>query len=115
VTKHAISRICDRFGLVAKQLSKRYSNRSTLTITDEYDVQDLLHSLLVLFFNDVRPEEYTPSYAGGSSRMDFLLKEKKTVIEAKYDLPNKDIAEQLATDIMKYRAHRLQDVGLLRV
>lgn len=104
-TKQAISRICDRFDLVAKQLSHRYSNRTTLAINDEYDVQDLLHSLLVLFFSDVRPEEYTPSYAGSSSRMDFLLKEENTVIEVKYDLANKDVVEQLAIDITKYRAH----------
>ena len=103
-TKQAISRICDRFDLVAKQLSRRHGNRDTLAINDEYDLQDLLHSLLVLFFNDVRPEEYTPSYAG-SSRMDFLLKEEQTVIEAKYDLPNKATAEQLAIDIAKYRTH----------
>lgn len=102
----AISQICDRFDLIAKQLLHRHGgNRNTLTITDEYDVQDLLHCLLKLFFNDVRPEEYTPSYAGSSSRMDFLLKEEKTVIEAKYDLPTKDVTNQLAIDITKYRAH----------
>ena len=28
-------------------------------------------------FDDIRPEEYTPSYAGGSSRIDFLLKDEK--------------------------------------
>jgi len=100
-----VSQICDRFDLVAKQLLLRHGNRNTLTITDEYDVQDLLHCLLRLFFNDVRSEEYTPSYAGGSSRMDFLLKEEKTVIESKYDLPTKDAADQVAIDITKYRAH----------
>jgi len=33
---------------------------------------------LISRFDDTpRPEEYTPSYAGGSSRIDFLLKDEK--------------------------------------
>ena len=58
------SKICTRFHLVARQLRKRHDDRSTLDISDEYDVQDLLHSLLCLFFDDIRSEEGTPSYAG---------------------------------------------------
>jgi hypothetical protein len=30
---------------------------------------------LISRFDDIRPEEYTPSYAGGSSRIDFLLED----------------------------------------
>jgi len=68
-----IETICNRFHLVARQMRARHDNRETLHVADEYDVQDLLHALLRLYFEDIRPEEYTPSYAGGSSRMDFLL------------------------------------------
>ena len=70
-----------KFHSVAKQLRNRYNNRSTLDVNDEYDVQNLLHALLKLYFDDIRPEEWTPSYAGGCKRMDFLLKDKSTVIE----------------------------------
>jgi hypothetical protein len=49
----------------------RHDGRPTLGVGDEYDVQDLLHALLRLFFDDIRPEERTPSYAGESTRMDF--------------------------------------------
>ena len=80
---HVIKQICTRFHLVARQLRKRHDDRSTLDISDEYDVQDLLHSLLCLFFDDIRSEEGTPSYAGQSSRMDFLLKNESIVIEVK--------------------------------
>jgi hypothetical protein len=97
--------ICDRFHLVAKQLLSRHDKRSTLIINDEHDVQDLLHSLLILFFDDVRPEEHTPSYAGGSSRMDFLLKQEAIVVETKYNLTNKQLADQLAVDYARYRTH----------
>jgi len=73
-----VRKICSRFHLVTKQLrDHRRENRNTIIIEDEYDVQDLLHALLKIFYDDIRPEEWTPSYAGGSSRMDFLIKNEK--------------------------------------
>jgi REase_DpnII-MboI len=63
-----------RFQRSARQLRHRYADRPGFHINDEYDVQDLLHAFLRALFDDIRPEEYTPSYAGGASRMDFLLK-----------------------------------------
>jgi DNA-binding sugar fermentation-stimulating protein len=42
-----------------------------------------MHALLQLYYDDIRPEEYTPSYAGRASRMDFLLKREKIVVEVK--------------------------------
>lgn len=100
--------VLDKFHLVARQLRHRYDSRSTLNVTDEYDVQDLLHSLLRLHFDDIRPEEWTPSYAGKSSRMDFLLKEYKTVIEVKrtrIGLTTKELGNQLIDDIARYQSH----------
>jgi len=100
--------ICKRFRIVARQLRIRHNSRSTLEIKDEYDVQDLLHSLLKIHFDDVRPEEYVPSYAGGSSRIDFLLKKDKIIIEVKKtrkNLADKEIGDQLLIDIAKYKQH----------
>jgi len=97
-----------KFHGLARQMRKRHDNRSTLEIDDEYDVQDFLHVLLKLYFDDIRPEEWTPSYAGSSSRMDFLLKNEQTVIETKKTrkgLADKEIGEQLIIDIQKYRSH----------
>ena len=68
-------RITSQFPVVTRQIQQRHDNRSTLEIRDEYDVQDLLHTLLRIDFDDVRAEEFTPSHAGKSSRMDFLLKD----------------------------------------
>lgn len=82
-TEVILERIFMRFYKIARQLRNRHDNRQTLSIEDEYDVQDLLHALLHLYFNDIRPEEWTPSYAGKSARVDFLLKNEKTVIEVK--------------------------------
>jgi DNA-binding sugar fermentation-stimulating protein len=61
------------------------ANRNTIEIEDEYDVQDLFHALLKLYFDDIRPEEYTPSYGGSASRVDFLLKDEQIIIEIKKD------------------------------
>lgn len=103
-----VERLLNRFHRVARQLHHRHDDRETLIIRDEYDVQDLLHALLCLFIDDVRPEENTPSCAGGSSRVDFLLKNEKIVIEAKMTnqkLKDKKIGEQLIVDIKRYQSH----------
>lgn len=109
-----IVQICRHFHQCALQLQSRHDQRPTLTIKDEYDVQDLLHSLLKLHFDDVRPEEWTPSYAGTSSRMDFLLKRERVVVETKMTrkhLGQKEVANELTEDIARYRKH--PDCGAL--
>ena len=104
---NVVRKICSQLHLVAKQLGDhRHENRDTIIITDEYDVQDLLHALLKIFFNDIRPEECTTSYAGGSSRIDFLIKDDKIAIEVKKTregLKGKQIADQLFVDIERYK------------
>ena len=69
-----IELICNRFHQVVEKAQSRYKDRPTLKINDEYDVQDLFHLLLTLYFDDIRKEEYIPSSFGGNSRSDFLLK-----------------------------------------
>lgn len=100
--------IFEKFHNICRQVRSRYSGRDTLDVKDEYDVQDLLHSLLRLFFNDIRQEEYTPSYAGSSARMDFLLSDIESVIEVKKTrdgLRDKEIGNQLIEDITRYKIH----------
>lgn len=105
--------ILRRFNRVALQLERRRhdkrSSRHTLIVNDEYDVQDLLHALLKIEFNDIKPEEWTPSVAGSSSRMDFILREEKIVIEVKKTrdtLKDAKIGEELIIDIHKYQKHQ---------
>jgi len=103
-----IERLCLRFHAAARQLQERYAGRDTLTINDEYDVQDLLHAVLRLHFDDIRAEEWTPSYAGGSSRVDFLLKAEQIVLEVKKtraSMKSKDLGEQLIIDRARYEIH----------
>ncbi|MDH1180086.1 hypothetical protein N5C72_18525 [Achromobacter mucicolens] len=103
-----LDRIVLRFHAVALQLRKRREGRQTLDIVDEYDVQDLMHALLRLHFDDIRAEEWTPSYAGAASRTDFLLPQIETVVEIKktrQGLVDKQIGEQLLIDIARYKKH----------
>jgi hypothetical protein len=103
-----LNNLLERFHLVAKQLRQRYDDRETLDIRDEYDVQDLLHAMLKLHYDDIRNEEWNPSYAGGSSRSDFLLKSEQIVIEVKKTratLKAKQLGDQLIVDIARYKTH----------
>jgi hypothetical protein len=100
--------LAEQLHSVVRQLRERREDRQTLDVKDEYDVQDLFHALLTVHFADIRKEEWTPSSAGGASRMDFLLPEIESVVEIKMTRPNlstKQIGEQLIVDIAKYRKH----------
>jgi hypothetical protein len=96
----------DRFLYVCRALRQRHSGRATLELNDEYDAQDLLRSLLVIFFEDVRPEVVTPNYAGGSSRVDFVLPEYRLGIELKWTrsgMTGRDLGDQLIIDRDRYK------------
>jgi hypothetical protein len=100
--------LAEHFHGVVRQIRQRHDNRPTLEVADEYDVQDLFHALLTIYFDDIRKEEWAPSYAGGASRMDFLLPEIAAVIETKMMRPSlstKQLGEQLIVDIAKYKGH----------
>ncbi len=103
-----IEKIFLRFHLIVGEINRRHDNRDTLQITDEYDVQDLLRSVLRLHFDDIRKEEWTPSYAGKSTRIDFLLKQEQIAIETKMTrkgLDKKKLGDELIVDIAHYQKH----------
>jgi hypothetical protein len=103
-----VTNLCRGFPLFAKQIQVRHKKRSTIEFSDEYDVQDAMHALLRLHFDDVRPEEWTPSYGGKSTRMDFLLKPEQVVVEVKMTrkgLDQKEVVKQLTEDKERYRSH----------
>src|SRR5262249_47388618 len=77
-------------------------------IESEYDIQDLLHCLLRPWIADIRPEEFTPSYAGSSTRMDFLLPRYSLVLETKRIRDRAHatkVSDELIVDIEHYRRH----------
>ena len=98
--------LCQRFHFVARQLRLRGEYRSTLNVEDEFDVQDLLHALLRLQFDDISTEEWTPSYSNGTPRTTFLLNQDRLALVVKKTRPGlsvKDLADQLRVDIDRYR------------
>jgi hypothetical protein len=107
-TVELLKHIAQRFGDYARQLSIRQRGAEPFVITDEYGMQDALHAALRLFFDDVRPEEWTPSYAGGSSRMDFLVAAEEIAVELKYihsGQTSRNIGSEVAEDILRYQSH----------
>ncbi len=104
-----ITGVLRRFPAIVRELAIRHARRPSLVeIKDEYDVQDLLRGVLRGLFDDVRDEEYTPSHAGLTSRMDLLLKREQIVIETKMTRVNLDqrgITQELAIDKELYRSH----------
>lgn len=110
--------ILNRFPAFVRQLKRRYNGRAPLEVNDEYDVQDMVYALLTLHFNDIRAEEYTPSFAGAASRQDFLLKNEKIVIEVKKtreSLGAGKVGGELLIDMARYRAHQDCDTLILFV
>jgi hypothetical protein len=104
----AVETLLSRFHLVVREIHERHEDRPTLKIDDEYDVQDLLHGLLTIYFDDVRTEQWTPELAGYSTRIDFLLKKERIAIEAKKTrkgLGKKELGNQLLIDIAHYQKH----------
>ncbi len=89
-------------------LTYRRKGAETMHFVNEYDVQDLLHALLRPWVVDVRAEEYTPSYAGRSTRMDFFLPAHDLVIETKCVRDRshaRAIGDELVLDIAHYAVH----------
>ena len=95
-----VKTLCHRFHSVARQLRLRGEHRATLSVEDEIDVQDLLHALLRIQFDDIDTEEWTPSYAEGAPRTTFLLNDNQLAVlvkKTRNGLTAKDLTERLGS------------------
>lgn len=72
-----------KFNLFADQLKRVRSGKEPFLIKDEYDIQNLVHALLLLDFEDVRKEDPTPISSGASSKIDLVLKTENVLVEIK--------------------------------
>lgn len=89
-------------------LIHRRKGSQLLSFSSEYDVQDLLDVLLRPWISDIRREEFTPSYAGSNTRMDFLLPAHDLVIETKIVRDKghaSKVSNELIIDVEHYRRH----------
>ena len=85
-----LSNILSNFSRFTNQLKrKRHAKRESF-ISDEYDVQDLLHAVLKLHFDKVHPEYAIPPDMGSSKRIDFYLEDCNIAIEVKYTSESHD-------------------------
>jgi hypothetical protein len=101
-----IVQLADAFHRAALRLRNRRSGKEPLLINDEYDVQYIFAAFLETRFDDIRPEEWGPSYAGSSSRVDFLLKHESVLVEMKMTrsgLTDRKLGEELIVDIAHYK------------
>ncbi len=105
-----VKHLCHRFHAVARQLRLRKEYRATLDVEDELDVQDLIHAMLRLQFDDVETDEWTPDYAEGTPRKTFLLNHGRLAVIVKKTRPGlnaKEFADQLKIDAARYNARNL--------
>jgi hypothetical protein len=103
-----IERILENIPEVVSSINDRHAGRNGFDVKDEYDVQDLLQSVCLSIFGDVRDEEAVPSFAGKNSRVDLFLKDESRFIEVKMtrtNLRDKQLGDQLSIDIPQYKMH----------
>jgi hypothetical protein len=77
-------------------------------IANEGELQVLVEAFLRTLFDDVRPEDYVSSKAGGNSRVDFVLPEVGVVVETKMtraSLTSAKLGEELLIDQGRYPNH----------
>lgn len=95
---NSIARITDSKNRHAKR-------NNTFKIEDEYDLQDLVWTILKPIFPEMVDEVPLPKHMAKSSRADFYIPEIKTILELKYIKSEdyaKGIPEQLDNDITWY-------------
>lgn len=102
-----VERICARLPQTARVLANRSrKGRAPFDINDEYDVQDLLHSILRAYLKYSVQEDPLPKIAGAkSSRADISIEELGVLIEIKYARGPEDqkrIFEEYSQDLVLY-------------
>ncbi|HEY0701473.1 MAG TPA: hypothetical protein VGD60_01785 [Candidatus Acidoferrales bacterium] len=104
-----IASLVKKFAHVEGALRQRHDSRRTLLVKDEYDIQDLLRSLLFLHFQDISDEDPASKLAGSSSRVDILLRRERIAIEIKKThrrACDASLGRDLKLDIVDYRARK---------
>src|SRR5208283_257784 len=93
-----------RLPRMVRELRLRHGDRPPFVVKDERDLEDLLRALLPLHFDQVRPENRTPSYAPGT-RMDFVLATEGLAVTVKQTIvgvPENALTTQWREDVGYY-------------
>jgi hypothetical protein len=102
-----VVRVCQRLPQTARILANRSrKGKQPFDISDEYDVQDLLHGVLRGYLKYSVQEDPLPKVAGAkSSRIDISIEELGVLIEVKYvhgPDNQKRIFEEYSQDLVLY-------------
>jgi len=111
-TIESILAVIDGFPRSVGILSNRYDHRAPFPVDDEYDMQDLLHALLIPIVPDCVREDPASKVAGKSSKLDFTSKRYRLGIEAKFVRDAKHapkVREELLIDEATYHTHPFVD------
>jgi hypothetical protein len=98
----------DQFAASASVLGHRQRDRPAFTVEDEYDVQDLLHALLLPIVPDLVPEDPASKIAGKASRLDFTSRAARLGIETKHVRSashGAKVRDEILVDEATYQAH----------
>ncbi|MEW1991218.1 hypothetical protein [Microbacterium sp. NPDC078849] len=86
----------------------RRVDQVSLVMAKEYDLQDAVENALRLVYDDVRPEETAPTFAGSATIPDFLLPDVRTAIEIKVTRSGRrtvDLRNEIILDSTTYLTH----------
>ncbi len=100
-----LEQLLRRLPRVVRELRWRQGDRPAFPVNDERDLEDLLRSLLPLYFDDVRLESRTPRYSTGT-RTDLLLASEGIALTAKLaraEVREPQLAEQWTEDLAHYQ------------
>ena len=102
-------KVIDKFTSAAKPLVNRRKGKERIELTDEYDIQDVLHAILKPFFPTLRSEEVVPGKSTKQFlKIDFLFQSIKAAVECKYirdEAHARKITKELNDDIQTYGNH----------
>lgn len=102
-----VCNILNNFSNAIQRITKnRRKGHPEFSINDEYDVQDILYTILKAIFPKLKPEEPTPSVGISYNKIDFILEDEGILIETKMlkesDKDEKKITDELKVDIQSY-------------
>jgi hypothetical protein len=101
-----VLRVCQRLPAAARILGARARGKPAYDVSDEYDVQDLLHAVLRAFIKHSIQEEPMGKVAGvRSGRADIAVPDIGTLVEIKFARGPNDqvrIVEDFAQDLLLY-------------
>lgn len=102
-----VCNILNNFSNAILRITKnRRKGHLEFSINDEYDVQDILYTILKAIFPKLKPEEPTPSVGISYNKIDFILEDEGILIETKMlketDKDERKITDELKVDIQSY-------------